>query len=78
MNQQRRNVLAKIVDSLTDAKDLIEEVGNEESTSFDNLPENLKESDKWKVLETNSEALEEAVSYIEQAIDKINETIEKE
>ena len=67
----------------------LEEIRYEEEESYDNLPESLQESEKGEGIQEHIESLEsaieevdnidieEALNYIEMAIDYINEAIAK-
>ena len=66
MNKQRREKLSQVSSLLKRAVSVVEQVKDEEQDSFDNLPENLQNGDR-------GEAMEEAVSELEQAVDLINE-----
>jgi hypothetical protein len=59
MNNKRREKLAKAFDLLQDGRNLIEEVLEEEQEVFDNLPENLQNSEKGETLESNVELLQD-------------------
>lgn len=48
MNKVRRNKLGKAFDLVAQAKDILEEVKEEEREAYDNLPESFRYSDRWK------------------------------
>lgn len=71
MNAQRRKALADLMDRLTplaatitDIKDALESIRDEEQDSFDNMPEGLQQSDR-------GQASEEAISTLDSAIDDL-------
>lgn len=68
MNADRRKLLDKAINALGEAKEAIDTVKNQEQESFDNLNENLQQSEKGS-------AMEEAVSNLETASDSIDEII---
>lgn len=76
MNKQRRTELTAIAESLSGLKGRLEICANEEREYADNMPENLKDSEKHEQAEENADKLEEACSTIEDALTNINETIE--
>jgi len=71
MNAQRRKALADLMDRLTplaatitDIKDALETIRDEEQESFDNMPEGLQQGDR-------GQAMEEAISTLDSAIDDL-------
>lgn len=71
MNAQRRKALADLMDRLTplaatitDIKDALETIRDEEQESFDNMPEGLQQGDR-------GQATEEAISTLDSAIDDL-------
>lgn len=71
MNAARRKKIAKVIDLLEDAKILLEEIQEEEQNAFDNMPENLQESERGTQMEENIYNLEEGASNIADVIDSI-------
>ena len=69
MNKQRRKTLAGVKDLLSQAVTLVDQVRSEEQDAFDNLPENLQDSDR-------AANMEEAISELEEAMDCINDASE--
>lgn len=75
MNNTRRKALNSIYCKLTDIKDILEEIKDEEECCFDNIPENLQNSEKYEraaeafdALDSAFMSLEETLEYIEDAI----------
>lgn len=68
MNKERRNKIQKYVGLITEIKDGIEEIKEDEEMAFDNLPENLQGSFR-------GEEMEEAIDHLEEAIDNIDNAI---
>lgn len=71
MNAQRRKALADLMDRLTplaatitDIKDALETIRDEEQEAFDNMPEGLQQGDR-------GQAMEEAISTLDSAIDDL-------
>lgn len=82
MNNERRGrlrncrqTLNKIKDELTDIRDEIESVRDDEDDARDNMPENLCESERYLRSEECSDAMDSAISSIEEAIDFVTEAI---
>lgn len=66
MNNARRKRIDEISQSLNDLKDEIDKIADEEQECFDNLPEGIQCSE-------TGQAMEEAVDYMQGAIDATNE-----
>ena len=73
MNKQRRAILAKIYDNLSEIRDLLEEVQCKEQDAFDNLPEGIQESERGQEIEDNAYQLDEAVGYLADALQILEE-----
>ena len=61
---QRRKQIQKALNLLAEAKDILEEVMNEEQEAFDNLPEGLQCSERGEQMEDNIYNLEEFIDFI--------------
>lgn len=73
MNKERRDRLSDVIASLEEAKDLLEDVKNDEQDAFDNLPVGLQCSERGSKMEGYIELMEDAGDQI----DKVCEFIEK-
>ena len=78
MNKKRRNDLKQSIELLSSAIKIIDNVLDEETGSYENMPEGLQSSERGEQMEDNisaldnsSEMLEEAKSLIEDAIVEI-------
>lgn len=69
MNKQRRNEIKNIMKSLEVISSSIDDILNDETDYYDNIPENLLSYDR-------AENSEEAIEYLENAIEKIDEAID--
>lgn len=58
-------------------EDTIDEVASEERDAFDNLPEGLQQGDKGQAMEAAADALDEAKSQVDSALEAIGEAINK-
>lgn len=76
MNNDRRKTIQEIMEKLTDLKDSLEMVQEEEQEYKDNMPENLQGSEKYEKAESSSEALYEAVSQLEEAVSNLETAME--
>ena len=69
MNKERRKNLQTIIDRLEELKSDFESLVSEEEDYLDNIPENLQSSERY-------ERAEEALSYLNDAYDSIDEVID--
>ena len=69
MNNQRRLLIEKAKKQISEIENLIEKVLDDEQDAYDNLPEGIRMSEK-------GEKMEDAISSLENASDKIAELIE--
>lgn len=76
MNANRRKRLKKIHDMLTTAYSELEAVKDEEEESFENIPENLYNSEKYKIAEHTVELLDDAYNYLEEVMQFVEEAFE--
>ena len=65
MNKQRRKEIARAVAMIEEAKSILETCRDEEQDYFDNMPEPFQDGQKGEDAQTAIDALEEAVSLIE-------------
>lgn len=76
MNNPRRKTLQSIYDIITEAKDNLDAVRDEEECYKDNMPENLQGSERYERAEEAIDALESAICSLEEALDSIEEAKE--
>lgn len=69
MNNKRRKQISEVLGTLDYLRETIEDIHAEEEEAFENLPESLEGSDRY-------DAMEEAVSNLEDAVDLVDELIE--
>lgn len=75
MNKERRAALREIIDKITDAKDTLESLKDEEEAYRDNMPENLQGSERYEITNAACDALYEAVSQLEESASNIETAI---
>ena len=68
MNDVRRKAIHEAIDYLDKAREILSEAHYDEEEYRDNIPENLQGSEKY-------EKADEAVEYLEAALDNIDEAI---
>jgi hypothetical protein len=80
MNKDRRNALRALVSQLADAVNIgilsevreeIDSIRDEEQDYFDNMPEGLQSGDKGSVAEAAISAMDAAMDSIDQVIDAL-------
>ena len=71
MNNIRRNELEEIYNDLREICDRLENVKCDEEEYYNNIPENLKYSERGEKAEEAVSALEDALGEIEEALDNI-------
>ena len=76
MNNKRRAEIQKASDLLTQAKDIVSSVRDEEEWALDNMPENLQGSERYTVMEEALDALNDAESSIEEACEYLDKASE--
>ena len=77
MNKFRRKALQEIFDKLSDLREEIESIKEEEDESRENMPENLQGSERYEQSETASYNMGEAAEYISSACDSIESILEE-
>ena len=76
MNKVRRKELQELYDIISEAKDRLEMLHDEEEEYMENIPENLQSSERYEKAEAAVSALESASSSLEEALDYIEEAKE--
>ena len=77
MNKVRRKGLVDIFNKITELKDMLENIKDEEECNRDNIPENLQVSERYAKADNAVDKMEEAISYLEEATDSLEEIIEE-
>lgn len=72
MNKARREALSKVVSEIEGLRVALEELKDQESEYFDNMPESLQSGDKGQVAEEAVAQMEEALDALDTALDCIN------
>ena len=67
MNKQRRKRLEEAFNMIGQAKDILEEVKDEEQEAYDNLPESFQNGERGEEMQGYIEMLEEAWNYLDDA-----------
>ena len=67
MNEKRRSVLREAAGLLDNASALVRKVLMQEGFALENIPENLRDSDRCDKMESGIESLDEALQNISDA-----------
>ena len=76
MNKTQRNQIEKWIDSLNEIKEGVESMIEEENEKYENMPENLQDSERGEKMYEGIENLESASSSLEEAIDSLESAAE--
>lgn len=76
MNKVRRKELQELYDIISEARDRLEMLHEEEEEYKDNIPENLQGSERYEKAETAVDALDSAISSLDEALEYIEEAQE--
>ena len=77
LNQNRRRRLTKCLRDLEATKQEVQSVMDDEEDSYNSIPENLIESERYLIMEEIIDMLSELVDNIESTIDGLNEIINR-
>ena len=75
MNAKRRRKLEKVASTLSDAKQTIEQVLDEERESLENTPEGLQNTGAYRWSADVVDLMEDACSSIDEATQNISDAI---
>lgn len=76
MNKQRKKNIEKIMEQIMKLNENIEEVLWEEEDAYDNIPENLQESERARISEESIDLLTEAKDYLVDANDSLSSILD--
>ena len=77
MNKIRRKNLQAIIDQLEELKGSLEDIQAEEEEYRDNIPDNMRESERYEKADEACDNLSEAVDNLEEVISSIEAAIER-
>lgn len=72
MNRKRRGRLKEAERLLGQARNIVEDVLEEERDSLDNCPENLQSGERYSIMENAVSELEDAISSIDEASEHLD------
>jgi hypothetical protein len=76
MNNERRKAIAAIAEQLTELREAIELIRDDEQEAYDNLPESLQYSERGERMQTAIDALINAASELENVTAYLSEATE--
>lgn len=76
MNKERRKRLKKIHEMLSEVCSELESVKDEEEENFENIPENLQNSERYDKAAHTVELLEDACCYLDDVMQFVEEACE--
>lgn len=68
MNKTNQGILDNCLTAIQQAYDTLSEVREEESTSYDNLPESIQLGDRGDEMQEAIDTLDDAISYLDDVI----------
>lgn len=74
MNKQRRNRIEYVKAKLGELKYEIENLQEEEDEEYNNLPENIQDSDQGQSMYETANNLQDAADFIDEAIDYLDQS----
>ena len=75
MNNQRRKQLKQAVKLLEEAREIVDNVCNEEDSALSNLPDNLQSSEIADTMSEYCNSLQEVSSSIDDVVDTIQDML---
>lgn len=75
MNKKRRERLSLAISTIARAEMIVDSVKDDEELALDNIPENLRDSDRASAMEDAIEHLGEALDHIRQAQNEIEQAV---
>jgi len=76
MNDRRRKQITEIIDQLDELKLQIEQILEDESEAYENLPEGIQGSERGCVMESAIDNLDSAVEAMTDVTDYLSEAIQ--
>lgn len=75
MNRQRRKQISEVMEELVKLHATVNELGEQESEAFDNLPASIQEAEKGKTMWDISDHLTIACDAIQEAMDNLESAV---
>lgn len=75
MNKERRKQLQEVINKISEAHDLLDEILSDEQDAFDNMPEGLQSSERGETMEEGIYNMEEARDNLEDITNTLEEVM---
>jgi len=75
MNKERRKQLQEVINKISEAHDLLDEILSDEQNAFDNMPEGLQSSERGETMEEGIYNMEEARDNLEDITSTLEEVM---
>ena len=75
MNKERRKQLQEVINKISEAHDLLDEILSDEQDAFDNMPEGLRSSERGETMEEGIYNMEEARDNLEDITNTLEEVM---
>lgn len=76
MNNERRKAIEKVQEELQQLYSKLDDLRSDEQDAFDNLPESLQNGDRGEQMQAAIDAIENAMSQIDEARNELDTAIE--
>ena len=73
MTKDRRKALSAVICDIRKSMHELERILEQEQTAYDNIPENLADSERCLLIEENVGFMEDVVSMLDDAIDELHQ-----
>lgn len=77
VNKDRRARLEALLAPLSEIKDQLQLIADEEQEAYDNLPESLQSGEKGEKMEENASKMTDAVDHLEEIDEWINDILQQ-
>lgn len=75
MNKKRRLWLQAVIDRLTEQKDELRQILDEEQEYYDNMPESFQEGEKGEKAQEAIDGIDDVICTLDDVMDSIEEII---
>lgn len=75
MNKQRRKELSDLLGQLQDIRERLENLRDDEQSAYENMPENLRDSERGEAAQNMIYNLDDAFTEIDNACDTLEEIV---
>lgn len=76
MNKNRRAMLEEVIEKLSEAKTMLEDIKDEEQEAYENMPESLQGSERGEAMSDNIYKMDDAWESIDTAMNNLQEIVD--